>query len=163
MSLFSKVGEIAKDLGKAAKGLEHMAGSAMKLDFKGMAKGASEVQGASLDAVKQGALMTPAGMAANTLTGGGLENLMSKAQAFSSKVGGKFMEGLAGGAASIKDGGAQMLHGAATGNLGEVAGGAFSAGTGAASLASYATPTGLAGNAVMATVDAAGSKDAGAA
>lgn len=108
---------MVSSLARASGGAAQILSSAMKLDFKGMAEGVKEMAGAAMDAGKNMLMMHPAAMAVNTLMGGALEKMLSKAQEKAMQAIGGAADGVAGNLTSIKDGAMQPGQGLLGGNM----------------------------------------------
>jgi hypothetical protein len=123
-----------KAVGDGLKGVGHMLGSAARLDFKGIAAGASEIAHAVTEVAKNAMMMTPLALAANTLLDDKLEKFMDKVEDVSTHAFDAVANGLAASAEQLKDGVVAVGHGVITGDMGEVLSGVAGAAMGGLSL-----------------------------
>ena len=137
-----------KAVGDGLQGVGHMISSAARLDFKGIAAGASELVGAATDIVKNVVLMSPVGMAANTLLDDKLEKLLDKVDDVVDNAAKAVVNGVASSVESVKNGVVSTVHGLATGDFKEVLSGVAGVAMGGISL----LPTQIAFNAAATVV-----------
>ncbi len=159
MSLFSSIGNAFKAVGQGIQGgLEgaaRLAGSAVKLDFKGMADAVTKIGGGVLDVAHGAGNLTPAAIATNTL----LDGAYAKATGFAKdkvlQVGDGVVQQMAGDLSAVKDGTLQAARGLVTGDPAAVLQGTLGAGMGAVATVGNFTPEGLAANAAMSATNVA--------
>lgn len=155
MGLMSTIKDIGSSFKKIGEGLGDMAKSVAKLDFKGLAEGASRVQQGSTGLVKDAILLTPAGLAGNALTAGALEKGLNKIKELQNKAGFTAISKLTDAADQVKTGVQQVASGVAAGNIGQVASGVFNVAEGGFTLAEAASPKGMAEVAIESGVEVA--------
>ena len=137
-----------KAVGHGLEGAAHVLGSAARLDFKGVAAGASEMAHAVTEVAKNVVLLSPAGLAANTLMHDKLEKVLDKVEHVADKALDAAINSVAASADQLKGGLKATVHGVLTGNMKEAISGIAGAAMGGFSL----LPSKLAFNAVAAGV-----------
>jgi hypothetical protein len=137
--------------GKFNKTLE----SAARLDFNGVADGVTQMGQDALDTGRHIIDSSPVGDALNKATNGEFSKTLEKATDVAGSIVGGVAQGMASNLTMVKDGVVDIGEGVVTGNPVQILNGVANAGLGAVMTVKDFTPSGLASNVAMSTLDVA--------